>query len=869
MSDASLNIAFGTTGAQAVQSDIAAVKKAGSELEALEREWLRAKDARAKELKSIYKAEAGGLEERLRQERQARSRAYSEEVKSTSDKDKLLESWLKAKDARAKERANIDKIESSAKIERRRQESQAAMDASRQEEIAWRRSIQAQKEAKKEADRIAKEAKGKDADGISLTDWSIYATGANQALQLVQRVISVGSDLVRETAKWEAYSVALRDIEGSAYGAKNAQQDLYELAKAPGIGFAEAQKTYIQLRAVNIEGEKAKRIIKDVANTVALSGGSSVEFERVNRQLVQMLANGRVLESDLKWMKEAMPRLATVMQDTFGTTSAEGIRKLGLNSEEFLNGILRGMEKLPAATRTLTSEIENAETAWSQFKASFADADFWKGTLRGVTSVLETMTGIMDAGKKHDEAEAFRGRQYLDSDKTLNAAFSGQQKARSDAIIRSMQYSGMTGGIRAEAGPLTGYWADEAKKQAEKERLAAANRKDADDKSAKDKKKKVDKEPFDLAAETQAYEFDKYNRERARLRAFNEQHVGDAPDTKIYGDQTHKSQSGQRYLGYAQLGRKSDDYMREDRRLTEESDKEAEAAAKKRVEDSDAEAKRIEDYKKAVDEKRELRRRANEEEAAELEAKYMSDYERMEAGLASEREMILRNTALTGEQRNQLLKKYDDAALRQRTDYWAANSSLLLTASSDMFGALAETAKKGISENSQTYKTLFTISKSFAIADASLKWGQAVMNAYASQPWPANMAAAASVMAATGGVISSINSMAYSGVYDKGGDIPAGKWGIAGENGPEIIQGPAHVTSTKDTARIMGGTKAPVVNVYNSAGAQVAVKQGQDGSIDLIIEAAARAAEESIAAGVSSGRSPVASVIQSVYGLRR
>lgn len=49
---------------------------------------------------------------------------------------------------------------------------------------------------------------------------------------------------------------------------------------------------------------------------------------------------------------------------------------------------------------------------------------------------------------------------------------------------------------------------------------------------------------------------------------------------------------------------------------------------------------------------------------------------------------------------------------------------------------------------------------------------------------------------------------AFSGFFDSGGAIQAGRWGIAGENGPEIVRGPAHVTSTKDTARALSTANA-------------------------------------------------------------
>jgi hypothetical protein len=50
-----------------------------------------------------------------------------------------------------------------------------------------------------------------------------------------------------------------------------------------------------------------------------------------------------------------------------------------------------------------------------------------------------------------------------------------------------------------------------------------------------------------------------------------------------------------------------------------------------------------------------------------------------------------------------------------------------------------------------------------------------------------------------------ITSSNYSGAYDKGGDIPAGRFGIVGEYGPEFVRGPASVTSRAQTAQVMSG----------------------------------------------------------------
>jgi len=43
---------------------------------------------------------------------------------------------------------------------------------------------------------------------------------------------------------------------------------------------------------------------------------------------------------------------------------------------------------------------------------------------------------------------------------------------------------------------------------------------------------------------------------------------------------------------------------------------------------------------------------------------------------------------------------------------------------------------------------------------------------------------------------------AFAGMYDTGGNIPAGQFGVVGENGPEMVGGPVSVTSRKRTAQL-------------------------------------------------------------------
>jgi hypothetical protein len=89
----------------------------------------------------------------------------------------------------------------------------------------------------------------------------------------------------------------------------------------------------------------------------------------------------------------------------------------------------------------------------------------------------------------------------------------------------------------------------------------------------------------------------------------------------------------------------------------------------------------------------------------------------------------------------------------------------------------------------------------------------------------ANAAPASAGMLATTGVAEMIAATAnFAGAFDKGGTIPGGKWGIVGEFGPEIVQGPANVTGREKTMDLVRSANqpaaavpavAPIVNLKN------------------------------------------------------
>lgn len=173
---------------------------------------------------------------------------------------------------------------------------------------------------------------------------------------------------------------------------------------------------------------------------------------------------------------------------------------------------------------------------------------------------------------------------------------------------------------------------------------------------------------------------------------------------------------------------------------------------------------------------------------------------------------------------------------------------------SDYFGSVAS----GFDQSSSMYKTMFALQKSFAIASSLISVYQGVSNAMAA-PWPTNLVAWLQVLAQGMNIVSQIRSISFAGAHDKGGFIPSGALGLVGENGPEFIRGPATITSTQQTAGLLGRQQAITINVVEDAsraGQQTTETSNTEQIINIFV------------ANIRNGGQS-ASVLESTYGLKR
>lgn len=187
-----------------------------------------------------------------------------------------------------------------------------------------------------------------------------------------------------------------------------------------------------------------------------------------------------------------------------------------------------------------------------------------------------------------------------------------------------------------------------------------------------------------------------------------------------------------------------------------------------------------------------------------------------------------------------------------------ARTDVLLTSSEQMYGAAADLARQFLGENSRTYKALFALEKSVAIARAGIAIFEGIALA-AANPWPTNLAAMASVAAATAGLVSNIAAigMAHDGIDS----VPkTGTWIL--EKGERVMteKTSAKLDRTLDDVRNQKGASGGVVVNLNedaSRAGQVNQSTGTDEQtiIDIFVSNI-----------MSDGRA--ADALQSKYGVQ-
>lgn len=188
----------------------------------------------------------------------------------------------------------------------------------------------------------------------------------------------------------------------------------------------------------------------------------------------------------------------------------------------------------------------------------------------------------------------------------------------------------------------------------------------------------------------------------------------------------------------------------------------------------------------------------------------LTEEEMLQQSYERKREQILEAEEITELQRQDLLRRLKQQFDEEMAQAELARNQMLLAGGEQLFGGLAALAKNYAGEQSSAYRALFAVSKAFSVAQAAMSIATGLAKAQ-ELGYPANLAEMARVAAAGANIMSQLSGAQFAGAYDQGGQIPAGKIGLVGEYGPELVRGPATVTGRERTARALRENAEPTV----------------------------------------------------------
>lgn len=216
--------------------------------------------------------------------------------------------------------------------------------------------------------------------------------GGDLSLSLSLPLAAFGATAIKSAGDIESLTLALKSQLGTADAAAKELNLLTDAAKNPGLGVEQAVRGSVRLQGVGFAAEEARRVLIQMGNAIAATGGSAQELDAVTKQFAQMTSKGRVLQEDVSVLSENMPGLAQLMQKAFGTSSVEAIRAMGVSGKDFVLRITEAAEALPRVESGIKNGIGNAIDS---LKQSAAKVGFAINEAFNVTGVIESVSSAV------------------------------------------------------------------------------------------------------------------------------------------------------------------------------------------------------------------------------------------------------------------------------------------------------------------------------------------------------------------------------------------------------------------------------------------------------------------------------------------
>lgn len=568
-------------------------------------------------------------------------------------------------------------------------------------------------------------------------------------------------------------------LTGSAATASQTMQSLMNISSTTGGSLQDTAKLWetlsTALRSTGATNGQILQLTETLQKIGRIGGTSAEEMANALRQFGQSISSGVVRAEEFNSILEQMPELARQMAAGLGIGIGE-LRQLMLDGKLTAQDALNAIQKQTSVVNTefakLPRTLSQANASLTNSFLSMVDSvNQTTGASAAMVAVIDSISSALDrlTGKTasaaaqisdlNSTAEMFerRARTYswlgLDGWEAQSKALVGLSNKAAmlvgdlDAVKKASNIAANTKPIEIKA-VASATTSKSKKSQEEKDAEKYAKAQESVNEKLDELKQK---------AELSADSVEDLSRAHAILNA--EQSLGNSAtkdQIKLAGEYAAKIWDTTNALKMRQQAEQASRFINQ------------EVAASKVQRDP------------YTGEAQDPAAQVKEEEQRKLEA--LAKYR--ELGVINAQQFEDGKTAIARQASNDRISIAQQEAKRQ-----VDVMNMLLGGIGEGFSGLAEIVSKSAGESNAAYKTLFAISKAFAVAQSTLNLQLALSNAMASGPFPWNMAAMAQVAAAGGQVISSIGAMSYGGGREHGGPVSASSMYRVGEGGkPEIFK---------------------------------------------------------------------------------
>ena len=174
---------------------------------------------------------------------------------------------------------------------------------------------------------------------------------------------AVAAGAVKTFGEIDALKKALFTIEGTAAGTEARFLKLAKAAELPGLGLEQAVRADVRLRAIGLSATLSERAILGIGKALAGAGSGAADLDETIRQFGQLASASNLTAENLKPIIERVPQAGKLLRDAFGTANAEELRKLGVTSQQVVDLLISGFEKLPPVASGIKNNLENLSQA--------------------------------------------------------------------------------------------------------------------------------------------------------------------------------------------------------------------------------------------------------------------------------------------------------------------------------------------------------------------------------------------------------------------------------------------------------------------------------------------------------------------------